>query len=181
MPAPPAGAHILSGNVLQPTALDELLPGWKDDEACPIRQPATASRFYYLTKGAALRLPNPPQMKHKGNYLISLRWGGGALQRLQMRRAGLHAATAAAVVRGRLQAGQLPRRPMQPPPLARPCARRCSEAVRWLGRKAEELGVEVFPGFAGARLAYGPAGDVLGVQVGAGRWRGCHESCCRMC
>lgn len=44
----------------------------------------------------------------------------------------------------------------------------CSKAVRWLGRKAEELGVEVFPGFAGARVAYGPGGDVHGVQVRAG-------------
>lgn len=74
-----AGAHILSGNVLQPTALDELLPGWREDPDCPIhRQPATASRFYYLTRRAALRLPNPPQMGHKGNYVISLRWGGAA-------------------------------------------------------------------------------------------------------
>lgn len=70
-----AGAHILSGNVLQPTALDELLPEWRKDEECPIhRQPATASRFYYLTRNRAVRLPNPPQMKHKGNYVISLRW-----------------------------------------------------------------------------------------------------------
>ena len=70
----PAGAHILSGNVLQPTALDELLPDWRLDESCPIhRQPATASRFYYLTRSRAVRMPNPPQMKHKGNYVISLR------------------------------------------------------------------------------------------------------------
>ncbi|PSC72345.1 Electron transfer flavo -ubiquinone mitochondrial [Micractinium conductrix] len=107
------GAHILSGNVLQPTALDELIPGWREDADCPVhRQPATASRFYYLTERRAVRLPNPPQMKHKGNYVISL-----------------------------------------------------SEAVRWLGRRAEDLGVEIFPGFAGARVIYGPAGDVHGVQT----------------
>lgn len=107
------GSHILSGNVLQPTALDELLPDWKEDPDCPIhQQPATASRFYYLTEKRALRLPNPPQMKHKGNYVISL-----------------------------------------------------SEAVRWLGRKAEELGVEIFPGFAGAKLVYGPSRAVNGVQT----------------
>ena len=84
-----AGGHILSGNVLQPTALDELLPEWRKDEECPIhRQPATASRFYYLTRNRAVRLPNPPQMKHKGNYVISLRrvaqllsgWGWDGLQ-----------------------------------------------------------------------------------------------------
>jgi electron-transferring-flavoprotein dehydrogenase len=68
-----AGAHILSGNVLQPNALNELLPHWREDADCPIRQPATASRFYYLTRGAAMRLPNPPQMAHKGNYVVSLR------------------------------------------------------------------------------------------------------------
>lgn len=45
-----AGAHILSGNVLQPTALEELLPEWREDANCPVhRQPATASRFYYMT------------------------------------------------------------------------------------------------------------------------------------
>lgn len=71
-----AGAHILSGNVLQPTALDELLPGWREDEECPVKQPATASRFYYLTQQRALRLPNPPQMSHKGNFVISLRYAG---------------------------------------------------------------------------------------------------------
>lgn len=77
-----AGAHILSGNVLQPTALDELLPGWREDADCPIhRQPATASRFYYLTRRAALRLPNPPQMGHKGNYVISLRCGAAGSSR----------------------------------------------------------------------------------------------------
>ena len=76
---PRAGAHILSGNVLQPTALDELLPGWREDEDCPIKTPVTADRFYLLTQRRALRLPTPPQMKNKGNYVVSLRWGGGLL------------------------------------------------------------------------------------------------------
>ena len=71
-----AGAHILSGNVLQPTALDELLPAWREDDACPIKQPATGSRFYFLTRQLALRLPNPPQMAHRGNFVISLRRAG---------------------------------------------------------------------------------------------------------
>lgn len=74
-----AGAHILSGNVLQPSALNELLPDWRQDADCPIRQPATASRFYYLTRGAAMRLPNPPQMSHKGNYVVSLRQARAAI------------------------------------------------------------------------------------------------------
>lgn len=59
--------------MLQPTALDELLPDWKEDESCPIKQAATKARFYYLTPRYAVRLPNPPQMKPKGNYVISLR------------------------------------------------------------------------------------------------------------
>ena len=46
-----------------------------------------------------------------------------------------------------------------------PCLPACSEAVRWLGKKAEDVGVEVFPGFAGAKVVYGPSGEVSGVQV----------------
>lgn len=70
-----AGSHILSGNVFEPRALDELLPEWREDEDCPIRAPATCSRFRLLTRSLAIPLPNPPQMKNKGNYVISLRWG----------------------------------------------------------------------------------------------------------
>ena len=69
------GAHILSGNVLEPRALDELLPGWREDPECPVTQKVTGDRFYYLTARRALRLPAPPQMHNKGNYVVSLRWG----------------------------------------------------------------------------------------------------------
>jgi electron-transferring-flavoprotein dehydrogenase len=65
------GAHILSGAVLEPRALDELIPDWKDRGA-PIRTPATTDRFLYLTQGRALPLPTPPQMHNQGNYIISL-------------------------------------------------------------------------------------------------------------
>lgn len=144
-----AGAHILSGNVLQPTALDELLPEWREDGDCPIhRQPATASRFYYLTRRMAVRLPNPPQMKHKGNYVISLRWvwgqGGNGAAPLGECSSTQHAGASTCAL---------------------PCLACRSDAVRWMGRRAEEAGVEIFPGFAGARVVYGPAGDVHGVQV----------------
>lgn len=83
------GAHAISGNVLQTTALDELFPGWRDQrgpgEACegiPLRVEAKRDRFYLLTKGGlALRLPTPPQMHNKGNYVVSLseltRWMAG--------------------------------------------------------------------------------------------------------
>ncbi len=73
------GAHILSGAVLEPRALDELIPDWKDRGA-PLRTLATTDRFLYLTRRRALRLPTPPQMHNQGNYIISLgnlcRWLG---------------------------------------------------------------------------------------------------------
>ncbi len=70
----PAGSHILSGNVLEPRTLNELLPGWREDEVCPVRTPAKKDKFYFLTNSSAIRLPTPPQMHNKGNYIISLRW-----------------------------------------------------------------------------------------------------------
>jgi electron-transferring-flavoprotein dehydrogenase len=73
------GAHILSGAVLEPRALDELIPDWKEREA-PLHTPATTDRFLYLTQRKAVRLPTPPQMHNQGNYIISLgnlcRWLG---------------------------------------------------------------------------------------------------------
>ena len=65
------GAHILSGAVLEPRALDELLPGWKEMDA-PLTTPATEDRFLLLTKKRAFRLPTPPGMGNHGNYIISL-------------------------------------------------------------------------------------------------------------
>ena len=114
------GAHILSGNVFQPTALDELLPDWKEDPTCPISAcPAAKDKFYMLFPRFKLRLPTPPQMRSKGNYVISL-----------------------------------------------------SEMTRWLAARAEALGVEIYPGFAGAAPMYAGDGSVCGVRtndVGIGR------------
>jgi electron-transferring-flavoprotein dehydrogenase len=116
------GAHILSGAVFEPRALDELIPDWRTRGA-PLNTPATEDRFLYLTKNRALRLPTPPQMRNHGNYIISL--------------------------------GNL---------------------CRWLATQAEELGVEIYPGFAAAEVLYDPlpnppppAGEG---RVGAGRVRG---------
>ncbi|KDD76408.1 electron transfer flavoprotein-ubiquinone oxidoreductase [Helicosporidium sp. ATCC 50920] len=106
------GAHTLSGNVFEPRALDELLPGWREDETCPIKQKVTGDRFYWLTSRRAFRLPAPPQMHNKGNYVISL-----------------------------------------------------SETVRWLGAKAEDMGVEVYAGFAGASLLRDSRGRATGVRT----------------
>ena len=73
------GAHILSGAVLEPRALDELFPDWKARGA-PLNTPAGEDRFLYLTTTRAVRLPTPPQMHNAGNYIISLgnlcRWLG---------------------------------------------------------------------------------------------------------
>ncbi len=109
------GAHILSGAVLDPRALDELLPDWKDRGA-PLNTPVTAERFLFLTEGSAFRIPNfllPPQLDNHGNYIVSL--------------------------------GNL---------------------CRWLAGRAEELGVEIFPGFAAAEVVYDDRGGVKGVATG---------------
>ena len=65
------GAHILSGAVFEPRALNELIPDWRERGA-PLLTPATADRFLYLTERRAVRLPTPPQMHNRGNYIISL-------------------------------------------------------------------------------------------------------------
>jgi len=65
------GAHILSGAVIEPRALTELLPDWKALGA-PLHTPATEDRFLYLTRTGAWRLPTPPQMNNEGNYIVSL-------------------------------------------------------------------------------------------------------------
>lgn len=73
------GAHILSGAVIETRALDELIPDWKAKGA-PLRTEASDDSFLYLTAGRAVRLPTPPQMHNKGNYVVSLgdvcRWLG---------------------------------------------------------------------------------------------------------
>src|SRR6266566_8225818 len=65
------GAHILSGAVFEPRALDELIPDWREQGA-PLVTPAVEDRFLLLTARRALRLPTPPQMRNHGNYIISL-------------------------------------------------------------------------------------------------------------
>lgn len=68
------GAHILSGAVIDPVALNELIPDWKDKDA-PIDTPVADDRFYYLTRTGRIRIPNfimPPLMYNHGNYIVSL-------------------------------------------------------------------------------------------------------------
>ena len=105
------GAHILSGAVLEPRALNELIPDWKEKGA-PLNTPATEDRFLFLTKKRAIRLPTPPQMHNEGNYIVSL-----------------------------------------------------GNVCRWLATQAEELGVEIFPGFAAAETLF-EDGRVVGIATG---------------
>ena len=73
------GAHIMSGAVLEPHALAELFPDWKERGA-PLNTPAGEDRLLFLTEGGSHKLPTPPQMGNHGNYIISLgnlcRWLG---------------------------------------------------------------------------------------------------------
>ena len=65
------GAQILSGAVIEPQPLDELLPGWRDNPP-PVCVPATRDDFRLLTKTRAWSLPTPPQMHNHGNFIVSL-------------------------------------------------------------------------------------------------------------
>ena len=106
------GAHILSGAVFEPRALNELIPDWQAKNA-PLNTPATKDKFLFLTKKSAIRMPTPPQMHNKGNYIISL----GLL-------------------------------------------------CRWLAEQAENMGIEIYPGFAAAEVLYHEDGAVKGVATG---------------
>ena len=65
------GAHILSGAVMEPRALNELLPNWRAQGA-PIKTAVTDDKFLFLTAKKAFRLPTPPDMQNHGNYIVSL-------------------------------------------------------------------------------------------------------------
>jgi len=68
------GAHILSGAVLEPRALNELIPDWQDKGA-PLNTPVSDEQFLFLSETGARRIPNallPPPMQNDGNYIISL-------------------------------------------------------------------------------------------------------------
>lgn len=101
------GAHILSGNVFEPRAMDELIPDWRDRDA-PLGVEATSDHFNFLTPTSTIRLPTPPPMHNKGNYVISL-----------------------------------------------------SEMTRWMATVAEDMGVEIYPGFAAANVLYSDDGNTV--------------------
>jgi electron-transferring-flavoprotein dehydrogenase len=68
------GAHILSGAIMDPCALDELIPDWKAKGA-PLNQPVTEDIFLFTSDTGAMRVPNfllPPNFGNHGNYIVSL-------------------------------------------------------------------------------------------------------------
>ncbi|KQO67134.1 electron transfer flavoprotein-ubiquinone oxidoreductase [Methylobacterium sp. Leaf89] len=110
------GAHILSGAVIDPSGLDSLLPGWRQDEARPLKTAVARDEFMFLTKNSGLTMPNlffPKLMSNHGNFVGSL-----------------------------------------------------SNVTKYLGAKAEELGVEIYPGFPASEVLYDESGVVVGVATG---------------
>ena len=110
------GAHILSGAVIDPAGLDKLVPDWREDSDCPLKTQVKDDRFYWMTGGGAIKLPNfmmPPLMDNHHCYIGSL-----------------------------------------------------GNVCRWLARKAEALGVEIYPGFAAAEVLYDEQGAVKGIATG---------------
>ncbi|HID31624.1 MAG TPA: electron transfer flavoprotein-ubiquinone oxidoreductase, partial [Desulfobacterales bacterium] len=108
------GSHALSGAVLNPIALRELIPAYRE-EGCPIETDVRGDEFYFLTRTRHYGVPFVPKYMHnKGFHIISL-----------------------------------------------------SKFVSWLGRFAEGLGVNLFPGFAGQEVIYGEDGStVIGIRTG---------------
>ena len=109
------GAHILSGAVVDPIALDELIPDWKD-KGSPLTVPVTENLHWVLTKKGKYKLPHllmPGFLDNKGAYTVSL-----------------------------------------------------GNFCRWLAGQAEELGIEIFPGFAAAEILFNDDGSVKGVATG---------------
>ncbi|MCW1242971.1 electron transfer flavoprotein-ubiquinone oxidoreductase [Pseudomonas sp. SAICEU22] len=110
------GAHILSGAVFEPRALNELFPDWKELGA-PLNTPVKRDDIYVLRNAeAASKIPDffvPKTMHNEGNYIISL--------------------------------GNL---------------------CRWLAQQAENLGVEIYPGFAAQEALFDENGVVRGIITG---------------
>ena len=105
------GAHILSGAVLVPRALNELIPDWRERNP-PVHTPVTKDQFNFLTAKKTWRLPTPRPMHNTNNFIISL-----------------------------------------------------AQWCRFLAQYAEELGVNIFPGFAATDIIY-EAQQVVGVVTG---------------
>ena len=72
---PEVGAHILSGAVVDPVAINQLIPDWKEDSDHPFKTKVKKDQFMFLTKAGKFALPNfamPPLLSNHGNYIVSL-------------------------------------------------------------------------------------------------------------
>lgn len=110
------GAHILSGAVIDPVALDKLIPDWRTDDDCPLKTQVQEDKFFWMTESGAIKLPGfamPPFMDNHHCFVGSL-----------------------------------------------------GNVCRWLSRKAEALGVEIYPGFAATEVLYDEQGAVRGIATG---------------
>ena len=83
------GAHILSGAILQPTAMDELFDDWRDNADCPVKVNVKEESVKFMTNEKSFNIPSfliPPVMHNKGNFIISLgslcRWLGNEAEKL---------------------------------------------------------------------------------------------------
>ena len=83
------GAHILSGAILQPTAMDELFNDWRDNPECPVKVNVKKESVKFMTDEKSFSIPNiliPPVMHNKGNFIISLgslcKWLGNEAEKL---------------------------------------------------------------------------------------------------
>ncbi len=83
------GAHILSGAILQPTAMDELFDDWRDNSECPVKVEVKKESVKFMTNNKSFNIPNfliPPVMHNKGNFIISLgslcKWLGNEAEKL---------------------------------------------------------------------------------------------------
>lgn len=83
------GAHILSGAILQPTAMDELFDDWRDNAECPVKVEVKKESIKFMTNNKSFNIPNfliPPVMHNKGNFIISLgslcKWLGNEAEKL---------------------------------------------------------------------------------------------------
>ncbi|NNE04758.1 MAG: electron transfer flavoprotein-ubiquinone oxidoreductase [Xanthomonadales bacterium] len=65
------GAHILSGAVIEPQPLDELLPGWREQPP-PVCVPVEKDQLFFMTRAKRIRVPTPPQQNNHGNFIVSL-------------------------------------------------------------------------------------------------------------
>src|SRR5215813_11131544 len=66
------GAHILSGMVMDPVALDKLVPDWREDSDCPLKTEVKDDHFYWMTEGGAIRLPNFMMPARMSNHDYSI-------------------------------------------------------------------------------------------------------------